>query len=62
MESARLSKRVPGIDRFRGLVIFSMVIFQFMEHFKNLGVFATISHHAPDEDAIYILPNFHWRI
>ena len=50
--------RIPSIDRFRGIVIFSMIIFQFAEHFKKLGVLATLSHHAPKEDAFYILPNF----
>ena len=34
-----------------------MIIFQFAEHFKNLGVVSGIAHHAPREDAIYILPN-----
>ncbi len=52
-----LSKRVPSIDRFRGLIIFCMIMFQFAEHFKNLGKLATLSHHAPSEDAFYILPN-----
>ena len=52
-----LTKRVPSIDRFRGLVIICMIIFQFAEHFKNLGKWATVSLHAPSEDAIYILPN-----
>lgn len=50
--------RIPSIDRFRGAVIFSMIIFQFAEHFKNLGVLSTLAHHAPKEDAFYILPNF----
>lgn len=50
--------RIPSIDRFRGAVIFSMIIFQFAEHFKNLGALSTLAHHAPKEDAFYILPNF----
>lgn len=52
-----LAKRVPSIDRFRGIVIFCMIMFQFAEHFKNLGKLATLSHHAPKEDAFYLLPN-----
>ena len=45
------------IDRFRGIVIFSMIIFQFMANFAGLGGASTISHHAPDADAYYMLPN-----
>ena len=58
--SDKLAKnnRVPSIDRFRGTVIFCMVIFQFIAYFDNLGVIANISAHAPDANAIYILPNF----
>ncbi|MBQ8210791.1 MAG: DUF1624 domain-containing protein [Clostridia bacterium] len=52
------TKRIPSIDRFRGTVIFCMVIFQFIAYFDNLGVIANISSHAPDAQAIYILPNF----
>lgn len=57
MSENTLSKRVPSIDRFRGIVIFCMIMFQFAEHFKNLGKLATVSHHAPGADAVYILPN-----
>lgn len=53
-----ITNRNAAIDRFRGTVIFSMIFFQFAAHFKNLGVFADISSHAPDENAIYIFPNF----
>ncbi len=52
------SSRIPSIDRFRGTVIFCMVIFQFIAYFDNLGVIANISSHAPDAEAIYILPNY----
>ena len=52
-----LTKRVPSIDRFRGIVIFSMIIFQFAEHFESLGVVARLAKHAPSEAGIYILPN-----
>ena len=52
------SNRIPSIDRFRGTVIFCMVIFQFIAYFDNLGVIANISSHAPDANAIYILPNY----
>ena len=45
------------IDRFRGIVIFSMIIFQFMANFSGLGWAASISHHAPNADAYYMLPN-----
>ncbi len=45
------------IDRFRGIVIFSMIIFQFMANFSGLGWASSISHHAPNEDAYYMLPN-----
>lgn len=51
------TKRVASIDRFRGIVIFCMIIFQFAEHFPALGIVSNFSHHAPGEDAIYILPN-----
>ena len=58
--SSTLSKstRIPSIDRFRGTVIFCMVIFQFISYFPNLGTIANISSHAPNENAIYILPNY----
>ena len=49
--------RNNAIDRFRGIVIFSMIIFQFMANFAGLGGASTISHHAPNADAYYILPN-----
>ncbi len=49
--------RNSTIDRFRGIVIFSMIIFQFMANFAGLGGAANISHHAPDADAYYMLPN-----
>lgn len=49
--------RVASIDRFRGLVIFCMIIFQFAEHFPSLGVVARLAQHAPKETAIYFLPN-----
>lgn len=52
------SSRIPSIDRFRGTVIFCMVIFQFIAFFDNLGAIANISSHAPDANAIYILPNY----
>ena len=50
-------QRNNTIDRFRGIVIFSMIIFQFMANFAGLGGASTISHHAPNADAYYILPN-----
>lgn len=58
MSKSKGFARIPSIDRFRGAVIFSMIIFQFAEHFKNLGALSTLAHHAPKEDAFYILPNF----
>ena len=58
MSKSKGLARIPSIDRFRGAVIFSMIIFQFAEHFKNLGALSTLAHHAPKEDAFYILPNF----
>lgn len=57
MTNSKKSTRIPSIDRFRGAVIFSMIIFQFAEHFNNLGVLSTLAHHSPKEDAFYILPN-----
>ena len=50
-------QRNNTIDRFRGIVIFSMIIFQFMANFSGLGWAASISHHAPNADAYYMLPN-----
>ena len=50
-------QRVASIDRFRGLVIFCMIIFQFAEHFPSLGVVARLAEHSPHEGAVYILPN-----
>lgn len=50
MSNAKALKRIPSIDRFRGTVIFSMIIFQFIEYFKNLGAAANIALHAPKED------------
>lgn len=57
MSESKLQNRNLTIDRFRGIVIFSMIIFQFMANFAGLGGASTISHHAPDEDAYYMLPN-----
>ncbi len=57
MSENKLMNRNSTIDRFRGIVIFSMIIFQFMANFAGLGGASTISHHAPDENAYYILPN-----
>ena len=51
------TQRIASIDRFRGIVIFCMIIFQFAEHFPALGIVSKFAHHAPGEDAIYILPN-----
>ncbi len=50
-------KRIPSIDRFRGFVIFCMIVFQFAEHFPALGVISRFAVHAPNENAVYILPN-----
>lgn len=57
MAESKLQNRNSTIDRFRGIVIFSMIIFQFMANFTGLGGASTISHHAPDENAYYMLPN-----
>lgn len=57
MNESKLQNRNSTIDRFRGIVIFSMIIFQFMANFAGLGGASTISHHAPDADAYYMLPN-----
>lgn len=57
MSESKLQNRNLTIDRFRGIVIFSMIIFQFMANFTGLGGASTISHHAPEETAYYILPN-----
>lgn len=57
-----MNNRNLTIDRFRGIVIFSMIIFQFMANFAGLGGASTISHHAPNEDAYYMLPNLRWLI
>lgn len=51
-------ERIPSIDRFRGTVIFCMIVFQFIANFHNLGVISHISSHAPNSQAIYFLPNF----
>ena len=51
------TERIASIDRFRGIVIFCMIIFQFAEHFPALGAVANFAKHAPSEDGIYILPN-----
>ena len=68
MKNKKIVRNI-SIDRFRGLLIFSMIFFQLLEHFKKLGVFATISLHAPDSfiktadqiangfKGIFILPN-----
>ena len=56
-ENGSSLRRIPGIDRFRGFVIFCMIVFQFAEKFPSLGVIARLAKHAPAEDAVYILPN-----
>ncbi len=55
---ANKKERILSIDRFRGTVIFCMIVFQFIANFNNLGVISHISSHAPDAEAIYFLPNF----
>ncbi len=57
MSELKTRQRIPSIDRFRGFVIFCMIIFQFAEHFPSLGVIARLARHAPNADAVYILPN-----
>lgn len=57
MSESPLKTRVASIDRFRGLVIFCMIIFQFAEHFPALGLAARLSVHAPDAEGVYLLPN-----
>ena len=49
--------RVPSIDRFRGFVIFCMIVFQFAEHFPALGIVSRLAVHAPNEEGVYLLPN-----
>ncbi|MBQ6164133.1 MAG: hypothetical protein IJK23_06640 [Clostridia bacterium] len=34
-ETVNPVKRIPSIDRFRGFVIFCMIVFQFAEHFPS---------------------------
>ena len=55
--SAPALQRVPSIDRFRGFVIFCMIVFQFVEKFPALGIAARLAVHAPNENAVYLLPN-----
>ncbi len=50
-------QRVPSIDRFRGFVIFCMIVFQFVEKFPSLGLAARLAIHSPNENAVYLLPN-----
>ncbi len=50
-------RRIPSIDRFRGFVIFCMIVFQFAEKFPSLGVISRLAMHAPRPEAVYILPN-----
>lgn len=57
LNGTQATKRIPSIDRFRGTVIFCMIVFQFIAGFPNLGAISHISSHAPKETAIYILPN-----
>ena len=57
MDSPLKKTRIASIDRFRGITIFCMIIFQFVEKFPNLGLAANLAKHAPNENAIYILPN-----
>lgn len=56
-ETRPMPQRIPSIDRFRGFVIFCMIIFQFAEKFPSLGVIARLAVHAPNEQGVYILPN-----
>ncbi len=51
-------ERIPSIDRFRGMVIFCMIIFQFIAYFPSLGILSHFSTHAPDTNGIYFLPNY----
>ena len=56
-ETASPLQRIPSIDRFRGFVIFCMIIFQFAEHFPSLGFISRLAVHSPHEEAFYLLPN-----
>lgn len=58
LNDVKKRERILSIDRFRGTVIFCMIIFQLIANFHNLGIVSHISSHAPDANAIYFLPNF----
>lgn len=46
-QNAMKRERIASIDRYRGAVIFSMIFFQLLAHFENLGKWATIASHDP---------------
>lgn len=54
-DSVNENKRIKSIDRFRGFCVFSMLIFQFLKNFKNLGILSKLADHSL-ETGIVILP------
>lgn len=47
--------RIKSIDRFRGFCVFAMLIFQFLKHFKSLGILSRLADHSLT-NGIVILP------
>lgn len=47
--------RLKSIDAFRGMCVFSMLIFQFLKNFPSLGILSRIANHSL-EQGIVILP------
>jgi len=43
------SERIVAIDRFRGIVVFLMILFEILNLFDNLGVLSRIGKHPVDE-------------
>ena len=62
-------ERNVSIDRFRGIIIFLMILFQALEYFPSLGVLSEVAVHSPDTfpktveriaegfGGVFILPN-----
>ncbi len=48
-------KRVKSIDRFRGFLVFAMLVFQFLKEIPSLGFLSKIAQHSLDS-GIVILP------
>jgi len=51
------NERITPIDRFRGIIIFCMILFQYIDRYSCFGWLTKIARHSPDR-GIVLLNNF----